>query len=223
MPFSKDISQEVLIKSKRHCCLCYRFCGRNIELHHIIPKAQGGRDSLENCVPLCFDCHADVGHYNNNHPKGKKISSKELKYHRDKLYSLIENGTIPTNDSIEYLNSSLSIANIDMDELNCLWDRLDNSSSDIKLVFHELALFRWSREEVENENRTLDPIFDITLLNPTPLPITLNRIGIFLLDYWQKLKGITTPKKVFISDSYRINLTSLKKTQNNILSFLTQL
>ena len=32
-----------------------------MELHHIKQVAYGGEDTFENCIPLCFDCHADMG------------------------------------------------------------------------------------------------------------------------------------------------------------------
>lgn len=86
MSFPKKSADEVLVKSGRRCSICNKFCGTKIELHHIKTKYQGGEDIVDNCIPLCFDCHADVGSYNSNHPKGKKYSEKELKMHREKLY-----------------------------------------------------------------------------------------------------------------------------------------
>ena len=90
MSFSKKIANEVLVKSGRRCAICKRFCGTKIELHHIKPKYEGGKDTLDNCIALCFDCHAEVGLYNPNHPKGRKYSEKELKMHREKLYEKME-------------------------------------------------------------------------------------------------------------------------------------
>ena len=90
MPFSKNIADEVLVKSGRRCSICKKFCGTKIELHHIKPKSEGGEDTFDNCIPLCFDCHADAGSYNTHHPKGKKFSEKELKMHREKLYKKME-------------------------------------------------------------------------------------------------------------------------------------
>jgi hypothetical protein len=49
----------------------------------------GGKSSFENCIPLCFDCHAEAGHYNSSHPKGTKYSPAELKKHRDRWYEAI--------------------------------------------------------------------------------------------------------------------------------------
>jgi 5-methylcytosine-specific restriction endonuclease McrA len=78
MGFSKETAERALIASRRSCCICHKFCGSKIELHHISQKADGGDDSFENCIPLCFDCHADVGSYNAQHPKGRKYSKAEL-------------------------------------------------------------------------------------------------------------------------------------------------
>ena len=50
-----------------------------IEIHHITPQAEGGADTIENAIALCFDCHADAGHYNTDHPKGTKYSRPELR------------------------------------------------------------------------------------------------------------------------------------------------
>lgn len=61
-----------------------------IELHHISQRAKGGNDTLDNCIPLCFDCHADVGNYNSEHPKGKKFTASELKRHRDSWFTHVK-------------------------------------------------------------------------------------------------------------------------------------
>jgi len=60
-----------------------------MELHHIVPKYENGTDTFDNCIPLCFDCHADVGSYNPKHPKGRKFTSTELKGHRDNWYAKV--------------------------------------------------------------------------------------------------------------------------------------
>ena len=71
MSFPYKVSEDALVKCGRCCCICHRFCGIKIELHHIKQKADGGDDSFENCIPLCLNCHADVKAYNPHHPKGK--------------------------------------------------------------------------------------------------------------------------------------------------------
>lgn len=88
--WTQNIKEEALIACGRKCCVCHRFCGRNIELHHIDLESKGGESSFENCIPLCFDCHAEAGHYNSNHPKGTKYSPCELRQHRDRWYEVVE-------------------------------------------------------------------------------------------------------------------------------------
>jgi hypothetical protein len=83
LAFTELVAREALVQSGRCCCICHRFCGTKIELHHLIPIEQGGDDSIENCIPVCFDCHADIGHYNDKHPRGRKYGTAELRAHRD--------------------------------------------------------------------------------------------------------------------------------------------
>lgn len=84
------IKDDALIACGRSCCVCHMFCGRNIELHHIVMESKGGNSTFDNCIPLCFNCHAEAGHYNNEHPKGTKYSSTELRKHRDRWYQIIQ-------------------------------------------------------------------------------------------------------------------------------------
>ena len=79
MSFSDKVAEDALVACGRCCSLCNKFCGTKIELHHIEQMADGGDDTLDNCIPLCFDCHADVKTYNTEHPKGKKYTPSELK------------------------------------------------------------------------------------------------------------------------------------------------
>lgn len=86
MAFPRDVAEKALVACGRCCCLCHQFCGLKMELHHILEKADGGDDSFENCIPLCFDCHADQRSYDSKHPKGRKYTREELRSHRDRWY-----------------------------------------------------------------------------------------------------------------------------------------
>lgn len=94
MGFSQAVADEVFVRCGRHCCLCGTYAGQKMELHHIIQVADGGDDSVDNCIPLCLNCHAEVKAYNPKHPKGRKYTEAELKGHRDKYYA--QHGTVPT-------------------------------------------------------------------------------------------------------------------------------
>lgn len=99
MGFSSVVHERTLVAAARHCCVCHRYKGVKVEVHHIIPHSQGGTDDFENAIPLCFDCHADAGHYNAKHPKGSRISPRELRLARDRWYEIVErNGIAPPDE-----------------------------------------------------------------------------------------------------------------------------
>jgi HNH endonuclease len=89
MSFEPSVREDALVACGRHCCLCHKFCGLKIELHHIKQKSEGGLDDYENCIPLCFDCHADMRSYDHRHPKGTKYTPSELTRHRDNWYKKV--------------------------------------------------------------------------------------------------------------------------------------
>lgn len=88
MAFKQSEIEDLLVKCQRRCCICHKYCGVNIEINHIKPKAQEGSDDIDNAIPLCFECHAEVNHYNDEHPKGRKFTEEEQKKHRDQWIKL---------------------------------------------------------------------------------------------------------------------------------------
>lgn len=97
MPFNARTKTNVLIRCARLCCLCLKQCGSKIEAAHIIPESEGGPSDEENCIPLCFDCHQEVGSYNDQHPRGNKFKPNELRAHRNRIYRLVESGVLFAN------------------------------------------------------------------------------------------------------------------------------
>lgn len=95
----RNVKDQALVLCRRQCCVCHKKCGLNIELHHIEDEASGGASGLENCIPLCFDCHAHAGHYNVKHPRGTKFSPSELRRHRDNWYRVVKEGTAVAADA----------------------------------------------------------------------------------------------------------------------------
>ena len=90
--FPPEVKVKAMLACTRRCCLCRKIAGTKMECHHIIPREKGGPDTFDNCIPLCLECHAEVGHYNDKHPKGTKFSSAELQGHRDRWYSICRDG-----------------------------------------------------------------------------------------------------------------------------------
>ena len=85
----KDV-ESLLVACHRRCCVCHRFCGVKLEVDHIEAAAKPGGGSVENAIPLCFDCHAEVHHYNATHPKGRRIMPSELRRHKDQWLRLCQ-------------------------------------------------------------------------------------------------------------------------------------
>ena len=90
MPFPPDVKENALVACGRCCVICHKFCGIKIEVHHIREEADGGPNTEENAIPLCFDCHADMRSYDYKHPKGNKYTETELKRHRNNWYEKIK-------------------------------------------------------------------------------------------------------------------------------------
>src|SRR5216684_1421116 len=94
MGFSAAVREHALVASARHCCVCHRYKGIKVEVHHIISVASGGLDDFDNAIVLCFDCHADAGHYNPEHPRGTKFSPRELRRQREAWYDIVNSGPL---------------------------------------------------------------------------------------------------------------------------------
>jgi len=103
MGFPSSVVEDVLVRCGRCCCLCHKFCGVKIETDHIVQQANGGTDDADNCMPLCFDCHAEVHHYTASHPKGRKFTPAELKSHRDNWYGKVATAGGVATASSSYL------------------------------------------------------------------------------------------------------------------------
>jgi hypothetical protein len=88
MSFPPDVAERLLVSCHRHCCICHKPSGNKIEIHHIVPKSEGGADTEENGIPLCLDCHAEVGAYNPQHPKGRRFTSSELRKHKEQWFAI---------------------------------------------------------------------------------------------------------------------------------------
>jgi hypothetical protein len=99
MSFPDKIKEEALVNSRRCCCVCHEFSGLYVNVHHILPKASGGPNTLDNSIVLCLRCHGEAGHYNPKHPIGNKYSPEELRKHRDKWWAYCESNptkSLPT-------------------------------------------------------------------------------------------------------------------------------
>ena len=62
-----------------------------METDHIVPKEEGGDDTITNAIPVCFECHAEIHSYNDKHPRGRKFLPEELRFHKDQWLKICAN------------------------------------------------------------------------------------------------------------------------------------
>ena len=100
-------------------------CGslENLEIHHLLPISQGGKNTLDNLRTVCHDCH--ITNYKNIHyPKDKsKIVSYELR--EKNRYGL---------DKSKFTAITISITPDVLDDIKNYWheNRLKNRSEAIR-------------------------------------------------------------------------------------------
>lgn len=98
MGFSTKDRDEAMVRSARRCCVCRRYNGVGVEVHHIVQPKDGGPDTLDNAIVLCFDCHMAAGHYNADHPRGTKFKPSELRRLRDDWIQRVRDSGIASMD-----------------------------------------------------------------------------------------------------------------------------
>ena len=55
---------------------------------HIESAARPAGGEVRNAIALCFECHAEVHHYNPRHPKGRNFTPSELRRHKEQWLGL---------------------------------------------------------------------------------------------------------------------------------------
>jgi hypothetical protein len=97
MGFQQEEAEKLLSATGRRCCICGLL--HNVQLHHIVPEKEEGRDDIDNAIPLCPNCHDNV---HASHIPGRTTRSytaNELKLHRQRTIESVHRGTqwVPVN------------------------------------------------------------------------------------------------------------------------------
>ena len=103
-----------------------------MELDHIEPKNEGGTDDIDNAIPVCFECHAEIHSYNDQHPRGRKFQPDELRKHKDQwikickdtpellLRAARDSDVGPIQSLIDELEFNIEVSNhLGYNELGC--------------------------------------------------------------------------------------------------------
>ena len=107
----------------------------------MIPAGEGGTDDIDNAIPVCFECHAEIHSYNEKHPRGRKFTADELRAHRDQWLSICR-------DRPDVLVNAFR--GIDVGPLQALMDELEfnvavadaESQGDLGCLFQEAQFLR---------------------------------------------------------------------------------
>jgi hypothetical protein len=74
------VIHKVRLRSRNLCCICHEW---SVQVHHILPTADGGPDDIENAAPLCPNCHDKYG--------GNPSKRQQIREVRDRWYKEVEN------------------------------------------------------------------------------------------------------------------------------------
>lgn len=92
MAFSEQLKLRVRKMAHFQCCLCHSL---GVEIHHIVPQAEGGPDSEDNAAPLCPSCHETYG--------ANPVKRKFVKEARDFWYEVCEKRYASDKDQLDRL------------------------------------------------------------------------------------------------------------------------
>ena len=96
MAVPEDKAAELLARCGRCCCICRRFRPTLLQVHHIVERAEGGSDEIENLIALCITCHSDV---HTKRPFTRRFSRDELMRHRDAVVDAVVQGQLVPPDT----------------------------------------------------------------------------------------------------------------------------
>ncbi|WP_299684165.1 HNH endonuclease signature motif containing protein [uncultured Dokdonia sp.] len=97
MAFTEKVKYVIRKKALQRCCICHNI---GVEIHHIIPQAENGPDTLENGAPLCPSCHETYG--------ANKTKRKFIKEARDIWYEICEKRYSYSEKRFDNIESTLS-------------------------------------------------------------------------------------------------------------------
>lgn len=155
---AKD-AEDLLVACHRRCCICHKYCGVKAELDHIEPWSESHDDQISNAIVVCFDCHAEIHHYNEKHPKGRKFRPSEILKHKQQWLEICKNhpgeiaelGRNVEPSIIERLyheidlNRMIANANTSPKRFGCKFETASFSSA------VDSGLFTWMEESVRKK------------------------------------------------------------------------
>ena len=146
--FSEATKTSVRRSAHFSCCLCHAL---GVEIHHIVPQAEGGGDEAENAAPLCPSCHETYG--------ANPTKRRFVREARDLWYEICEHRYTADADRLEEIRRALDgVATKDDLEmvLNAITDATVRDGHLISLaneVVTELETARYQLDEAKSQSR----------------------------------------------------------------------
>ena len=78
-----------------------------LQVHHIVARAEDGQDEVDNAIALCLTCHTDV---HTKAPFTRRFTVAELKTHRDNVCRLVAEGSLPAGNESGLEGMTLAVA-----------------------------------------------------------------------------------------------------------------
>lgn len=213
MPFPRDEVDSLLAACHRRCCICHRFCGVKIETDHIAPAYDGGSDSIENAIPVCFECHAEIHSYNDQHPRGRKFRPTELRRHKAQWLEICQ-----TRPDI-FLSATRTA---DVGPLQALLDELEFNTTAASLNTRGCPLQeqQFHRAIAAGAISVLEPALKKELLEAYAAVGRLNQI--LLVEATEHAKTAQPPQSSWVAIvEVQKALPRMKSAQAKLLSFLS--
>lgn len=138
MPFPESLKVKIRKRAQFRCCICKSF---GVEIHHIVPQAEGGADTEDNAAPLCPSCH---GAHGANPQRRKQIREARDAWYERCMNSLVTNtGLEEISDRLQNLATKEDIERLAIRNTNYI---LGSSEGDTQSSL-EHSRFSFTREE----------------------------------------------------------------------------
>ena len=126
MSFTEKIKNEVMQKAGYCCCVCQR-SSVSVQVHHIIPEAEGGDDSIENAVPLCPSCHSDYG----GNPE-KRTRIRQMRDWRYETVAKMYSSNIASPEQLSGIHKYLRFIDVKQDSILKKQEKHDTDLENLK-------------------------------------------------------------------------------------------
>jgi tetratricopeptide (TPR) repeat protein len=77
------LKEQVLVRSRRRCCVCHQFAGEDINVYHINTDVKDPPRTLGDAIVLCLRCHAEAVYAGSQRIADNEYSIQELHRYRD--------------------------------------------------------------------------------------------------------------------------------------------